>query len=96
MSTDHDYYVYIMSSLQKAIYIGVTNDLERRVSEHKAKIYEGFSKRYNCTILVYYEYFTDINEAIDREKQIKKWRREKKIWLIESENPNWKDLAFDY
>lgn len=78
------------------MYIGVTNDLERRVSEHKMGIYEGFSKRYKCHSLVYYEHFTDIRDAIDREKQIKKWRRDKKEILIDSINPEWKDLSINF
>ena len=82
-----------MASYKKTLYIGVTNDLLRRVNEHREKIIEGFTKRYNCTNLVYYDHFSDINEAIEREKQLKKWRREKKIWLIESMNPNWVDLS---
>jgi len=90
---NNDFYVYIMASYKKTLYIGVTNDLLRRVNEHREKIIEGFTKRYNCTNLVYYDHFSDINEAIEREKQLKKWRREKKIWLIESMNPNWVDLS---
>jgi putative endonuclease len=71
----------------------MTNDLERRIYEHKNKIFEGFSKKYNLNKLVYYEYTNDVNAAIRREKEIKKWRREKKNKLIESMNPEWKDLA---
>ena len=71
----------------------MTNDLERRIYEHKSKIFEGFSKKYNLNKLVYYEYTNDVNAAIRREKEIKKWRREKKNKLIESMNPEWKDLA---
>jgi len=71
----------------------MTNDIERRIYEHKNKIFEGFSKKYNLNKLVYYEYTNDANAAIQREKQIKKWRREKKNNLIESMNPEWKDLA---
>jgi len=71
----------------------MTNDLERRIYEHKNKIFEGFSKKYNLNKLVYYEYTNDVNAAIQREKQIKKWRREKKNSLVESRNPEWKDLA---
>ena len=71
----------------------MTNDLERRNYEHKSKIFEGFSKKYNLNKLVYYEYTNDVNAAIRREKEIKKWRREKKNKLIESMNPEWKDLA---
>ena len=71
----------------------MTNDLETRIYEHKNKIFEGFSKKYNLDKLVFYEYTNDVNAAIAREKEIKKWRREKKNKLIESVNPEWKDLA---
>ncbi len=81
-----------MASLSRVLYIGVTNDLERRVAEHKLKIIDGFSKKYKTQKLVYYEHFYHIEQAIDREKQIKKWRRSKKISLIESCNPFWEDL----
>jgi len=81
-----------MASFQGTIYIGVTNDLERRVSEHKSDVYEGFTKKYKCKRLVYYEHYYDIDEAITREKQLKKWRREKKERLINSMNPNRDDL----
>jgi len=90
----HNYYIYIISNWNnKVIYVGMTNDLERRIYEHKNKIFEGFSKKYNLNKLVYYEYTNDVNAAIQREKQIKKWRREKKNSLVESRNPEWKDLA---
>ncbi len=92
MSRNHNYYVYLMASVAYVIYIGVTNDLVRRVEEHKNKISEGFTKKYNCNKLVYYEHFGHINDAIYRETEIKKWRREKKVKLIESENPRWNDL----
>ena len=74
----------------------MTNDLERRIYEHKNKLIEGFTKRYNITKLVYFEYTNEIDSAILREKQIKKWRREKKNSLVESMNPEWKDLADDF
>ena len=91
---NHNYYIYIISNWNnKVIYIGITNDLERRIYEHKNRIFEGFSKKYNLNKLVYYEYTNDVNAAIRREKEIKKWRREKKNKLIESINPEWKDLA---
>ena len=73
----------------------MTNNLERRLYEHKNKLIEGFTKKYNLTKLVYFEYTTDVNSAIKREKEIKKWRREKKNRLIESLNPTWKDLSED-
>jgi putative endonuclease len=75
------------------LYIGVTKDLKVRVYQHKHKTIEGFTKRYNCTKLVYYEEFNDINLAIQREKEIKKWRREKKNSLVNKINPEWRDLA---
>jgi len=87
------YYVYIMTNRSGTLYIGVTNDLVRRVHEHKAKDVEGFTKKYNLTQLVYYEAGADVREAIAREKQLKGWRRSKKLALIESLNPKWNDLS---
>lgn len=78
------------------IYIGITNDLERRIYEHKKKLNEGFTKKYNLHQLVYYEETDDIGIAIGREKELKGWRREKKIRLIEYQNPGWKDLAEEW
>ena len=75
------------------LYIGVTNDLERRVREHKSGLIPGFTKQYNCGKLVYYEVFSDINQAIDREKQLKKWSRAKKDWLIDRVNKDRLDLT---
>ncbi|MDO8636502.1 MAG: GIY-YIG nuclease family protein [Dehalococcoidia bacterium] len=89
----YQYYVYIMSNVSRTLYIGVTNDLERRVYEHKQKLTEGFTKKYNVTMLVYFEETNDVNAAIDREKELKGWRRKRKIALIESMNPEWKDLS---
>ncbi len=91
-----NYYVHIMTNRSRTFYVGMTNNLERRVSEHKPKLIEGFTSRYNITLLVYYEAFFDVREAIAREKQVKDWRREKKIALIESLNPSWKDLTDDW
>ena len=76
-----------------ALYAGVTNDLERRAEEHRLKFYTGFSKKYSCTKLVYYESFSKINEAIDREKKIKGGSRKKKLDLIHSMNKDWRDLS---
>ena len=76
----------------KVLYIGVTNDLVRRVYEHKNKIYKGFTKRYNLLKLIYFEEFVDISQAISREKQLKRWLRKRKIELIEKFNPNYNDL----
>jgi putative endonuclease len=82
-----------MTNLHKnVLYIGVTNDLERRVYEHSTGEVNGFTKKYNCHFLIYYEHFTHIEHAIDREKEIKKWRREKKDKLISSLNPEWRFL----
>jgi len=88
-----DYYVYIMTNNYATLYTGVTNDLERRLSEHKCKLMPGFTRKYNITRLVYYEVFGDPSDAIGREKQIKGWLRSKKVALIESVNPNWEDLS---
>lgn len=87
------YYVYIMANLARTLYVGVTNDLQRRVYDHKNGSFEGFTKRYRLTRLVHYEETNSVLEAIAREKQIKGWLRSKKAALIESANPNWKDLS---
>jgi putative endonuclease len=92
----HIYYVYIMNSPSGTLYVGMTNDLLRRVYEHKHKMIEGFTKKYNVTRLAYFEETTDVNVAIGREKQLKGWRRSKKIALIKSMNPKWEDLAADW
>ena len=75
------------------MYIGVTNDLERRIYEHKNDLLPGFTRKYGVHLLVYYEMFEDINDAITREKQLKKWNRSGKIRLIEKHNPKWEDLC---
>ncbi len=90
------YYVYIMASPSRTIYVGVTNDLERRVYEHAQKLLPGFTSRYNVSRLVYFEETPDIYAAISREKQLKGWRRDRKIALIESSNPEWRDLSTDW
>jgi putative endonuclease len=87
------YHVYIMASASRVLYSGVTGDLQRRVMEHKEMLAPGFSVRYRVTDLVYFEAFGDIRIAIAREKQIKGWLRVRKIALIESFNPPWRDLA---
>lgn len=87
------YYVYMMTNHSGTLYTGVTNDLERRVYEHKRKLVEGFTKRYNLTRLVYYEPTNNVEGAIRREKQIKGWLRRKKLALIQSMNPEWRDLS---
>jgi len=87
------YYVYIMTNHSGTLYTGVTNNLERRVYEHKNKLIPGFTSKYNITKLVYYEEENDVDAALIREKQIKGWKRARKIALIESKNPEWKDLG---
>lgn len=89
-----NYYVYIVSSKSRVIYTGVTNDLVRRVHEHKKGKIDGFTKKYRTNKLVYYEQFADIYEAISREKTIKGWLRSKKVQLIEKTNPTWSDLYY--
>ncbi len=86
-------YTYIMGSSTGTLYIGVTSNLNDRVLEHKSGAYEGFSSKYDCTRLFYWESFDDIRTAIGREKQLKGWRREKKLNLIRTTNPEFKDLA---
>jgi len=89
----NDYYVYILTNqYHNVLYIGVTNNIQRRVYEHKTGAMEGFTKRYNVHKLVYVEHCHDVNDAIKREKQLKKWRREKMNALIESVNPEWKEI----
>lgn len=92
------FYVYIMTNgpLGAVLYTGITGDLRRRVWQHKNKLVEGFTSRYNLTLLVLYEEFVYPDAAIAREKEIKGWRRSKKIRLIESLNPRWEDLARDW
>jgi len=91
---DRQYYVYILTNKSdKVIYIGVTNNLERRRFEHKNKLVEGFAKKYNLTKLVYYEITNDVRSTIGREKQLKNWHRDWKINLINQLNPEWKDLS---
>jgi putative endonuclease len=93
MQSDHVYYVYILTNHSGTLYVGVTNDLERRVMEHKEFKIDGFTKKYRINRLVYFEETQNVRAALEREKQIKKWRREKKVMLIELENPDWKDLS---
>lgn len=87
------YYVYIMSSISRTTYIGITNDLIRRTHEHKVGAIDGFTKRYKIRNLVYYEEYSDVREAISREKQLKTWNRNKKCNLIEHDNPGWRELS---
>ena len=91
---EEQYYVYILTNKSNnVLYIGVTNDLVRRVYEHKNKMIDGFTKKYNLTKLVHYEATTDVRSAIEREKQLKNWHREWKLNLIKEFNPEWKDLG---
>jgi len=90
------YYVYILASKKNGtLYLGVTNDIARRVYEHKNNLVDGFTKKYSVHCLVYFEVCEDVRVAIQREKNIKKWRRRWKIELIEKNNPNWRDLYFE-
>ena len=92
----NDYYVYILTNHNdKVMYIGVTNDLARRIQERKSESIEGFTKRCHVHKLVYYEQCTDVNAAIAREKQLKGWKREKKNALVRSMNPDWNDLSVE-
>ena len=89
-----NYYVYLMTNWNnKVMYLGVTNDLERRVYEHRNKLLKGFTEKYNINKLVYFEETSNVTAAIAREKEIKKWRREKKNALVQRVNPDWKDLG---
>jgi putative endonuclease len=87
------YCVYVLASRSRNLYTGVTNNLHRRLAEHRQGLVRGFTSRYKIFRLVHYEVFSDIRHAIAREKEIKGWRREKKIWLIRRGNPLWEDLA---
>jgi putative endonuclease len=92
----NQYYVYILASKKNGtLYIGVTNDLKRRVGEHKANLLEGFTKKYSVHDLVYFESYNDIMDALIREKRLKKWNREWKIKLIKELNSEWRDLYDD-
>jgi putative endonuclease len=91
-----EYYVYIMTNKSRTLYTGVTNDLMRRVYEHKNKLISGFTSKYNIKILVYDESTPSIHAALEREKQIKGWLRAKKTMLINSLNPEWKDLSEEW
>jgi len=90
------YSTYIVASQSRILYIGVTGNLARRVFEHKWKEHEGFTSRYNCDRLVWFERYQEVGLAIAREKQLKRWNRAKKIALIERTNPTWADLSRDW
>jgi putative endonuclease len=92
MPREHHYYVYILSSKSRTLYIGVTNDLFNRMEQHRNDEFDGFTKKYKVNRLVYYERFQYINSAIGREKQLKGWLRERKIALIVENNPTWEDI----
>lgn len=96
MQSNNRYYVYIMTNKSGTLYIGLTNNLKRRVYQHKNKKVEGFTKKYNINKLIYFEVFGDIYSAIAREKTTKGWLRKKKIELIKSSNPDWRDLSPDW
>jgi putative endonuclease len=89
----YKFWVYILSSRSGTLYIGITGFFDQRIHQHKYDSIEGFTKKYQCHRLVYYESYQDVQAAISREKQVKRWRREKKIALFEKMNPRWTDLA---
>ncbi len=94
MPPERSYYVYILTNWNNEVmYVGVTNNLERRIYEHKQKLIDGFTKKYNLNKLVYFEKTNNVLVAIEREKEIKKWRREKKNALVLKDNSQWKDLS---
>jgi len=97
MPSTRRYYVYLITNWNnKVMYVGVTNNLERRIYEHKKKLVKGFTKKYNVNKLVYFEETQDVTNAINREKEIKKWRREKKNQLVNRINPTWEDLTLEW
>ena len=88
-----NYYVYILTNERNSVlYVGVTNDLKRRIFEHKSKLVDGFTKKYNVEKLIYFETTTEILSALEREKQIKSWSRARKIKLVDTKNPEWKEI----
>jgi len=90
------YFVYILGSLSGTLYVGITSRPERRMWQHKQRVTDGFTSKYDVDRLLYWESFDDVRNAIEREKQLKGWRREKKIALIRSMNPHWEDLSKDW
>jgi putative endonuclease len=97
VTSERSYFVYLLTTWNnKAMYVGVTNDLERRIYEHKNKVLNGFTEKYNINKLVYFEHTTDVTAALEREKEIKKWRSEKKNNLVQDQNPSWKDLSEEW
>ncbi len=97
MQGGKDYFVYVLASKRNGtLYTGITSNLRKRIGEHKNGAIEGFTKKYSVHILVHYEHYSDVNTALAREKQIKKWNRAWKLELIEKENPTWRDLSEDF
>ncbi len=95
-SDEFTYYVYIITNSTRILYVGVTGDMEERMDEHKKDLVPGFPSRYKLTALAYYEAVPDVWSAIEREKEIKSWGRNKQEALVESMNPGWKDLSLDW
>jgi putative endonuclease len=93
---ENTYYVYVMSSQRRVLYVGMTSNIELRTYQHKTHAFGGFTARYNVTTLVYFERYASVMSAIRREKEIKDWRREKKLALIELSNPKWTDLSYGW
>ncbi|MBA2430793.1 MAG: GIY-YIG nuclease family protein [Chthoniobacterales bacterium] len=94
MPRDYDFWVYILTNKNKTVlYIGMTNSLSRRLFQHQSGETEGFAANYQCRRLIYYEHYRNVHDAIARETQLKKWRRSKKVALIEQLNPRWEDLG---
>ena len=96
MQGPNQYYVYIMTNKSGTLYAGMTNNIKKRVYEHKNKLIPGFTKKYNISRLIYFETFGNVHSAIAREKTIKGWLRKKKIELINKTNPDWEDLSSDW
>jgi len=97
MPKEHRYFVYILTnSNHKVMYVGMTNDLIRRIYQHHMHALPGFTAKYNVTKLVYFEVTSEVHVALAREKEIKRWRREKKNALVDAGNPNWRDLSTDF
>ena len=88
--------MYILTNASRTLYVGVTNDLEKRLHQHRSKLGSGFTSKYNVNWLVYYEETSDVGSALAREKQIKAWRRSKKVSLVETVNPGWRDLSLEW
>jgi putative endonuclease len=93
MNEEKLFYVYLVANRSRVLYVGFTNDIKVRVKQHREGRFEGFTSTYGCSRLVWFERFTSASAGIAREEQIKRWRREKKVFLIEQENPTWEDLS---